>query len=234
MTVFFIGTLLLLALIAWGTWRTAQMLRAFTPDFNLLLLPTENLLRVGLIGACLALAASSELAFAQFGWQSLDVSRDLLAGVFVGLGGALIIPPLTRWAIARFGAAVYSPIIVLSVLPRNTREWVLVPLALIPTVFLEELLFRSLLLGGFGAFAPPLALALVWSLLFGALHLPQGMLGMVIAAALGALFSFLFLATQSLLAPFLAHYIINLIQLVWAAREKTWLERYHANSSDHL
>lgn len=234
MNLFILGTLLLLAFLAWGTWRTAQMLRAFTPDFNLLLLPIENLVRVALIGACLWLGGQSGQSFAQLGWQAREPARDLLAGIFVGIGGALSIPPLTRWAIARFGAAVYSPIVVLSVLPRNAREWVLVPLAFIPAVFLEELLFRSLLLGGFGAYAPPLALALVWSLIFGALHLPQGTLGMILAAALGILFSFLFLVTQSLLAPFLAHYLINLLQLVWATREKAWLENYNAGSSHHL
>jgi membrane protease YdiL (CAAX protease family) len=234
MTIFVIGTLLLLAFLAWGTWRTAQALRDFTPDFNLLLLPIENILRVGLIGACLSLAYFSGQSFAQFGWQSLDLSRDLLAGCFIGIVCALSVPPLMRGAIARFGAAVYSPIVVQSILPRNQREWLLVPLALIPAVLLEELLFRSLLLGGFGAFAPPLLLALVWSMLFGAMHLPQGMLGIVVAAALGMLLSILFLATQSLIAPFIAHYIINLLQLVWAARDKSFGEKWSADASRHL
>lgn len=234
MTLFILGTLLLLALLAWGTWRSAQVLREFTPDFNLLLLPLENLMRAVLIGACLWLGGQSGQSFAQLGWQVREPARDLLAGVFVGIGGARLVPPLVRWAIARFGTSVYSPIVVLSVLPRNAREWVLVPLALIPTVFLEELLFRSLLLGGFGAFAPPLTLALLWSLIFGALHLPQGALGMLIATALGVLFAFLFLTTQSLLTPFVAHYLVNILQLVWAARERTWLENYDANASHHL
>ncbi|MCI0478499.1 MAG: CPBP family intramembrane metalloprotease [Anaerolineales bacterium] len=232
MTIFLFGTLLLLAFLAWGTWRTAQALRDFTPDFNLLLLPAENILRVGLIGVCLGLAYFSGQSFAQFGWQSLDVSRDLLAGFFVGIVIALSVPQLTQWAIARFGASVYSPIVVKSILPRNQREWLLVPLALIPAVLLEELLFRSLLLGGFGAFAPPLLLALVWSILFGAMHLPQGALGIIVAAALGLLLSFLFLATQSVIAPLIAHYIINLLQLVWASRAKAWLDNYNSEKGE--
>lgn len=233
MTTFFIGTLLLLAFLAWGTWRTARLLREFTPDFNILLLPLENVMRLGLIGACFWLGWQSELAFAQLGWQSVNVPRDLLAGFFVGIGCALMVPPLTHWAIARFGASVYSPIVILNILPRRAREWILVPLALIPAVFLEELLFRSLLLGGFGTLAPPLVLAFVWSLLFGALHSPQGALGIAVAAALGLILSFLFLATHSLLAPFLAHYLINLLQLAWAARDRTRLENYYA-ASHHL
>jgi membrane protease YdiL (CAAX protease family) len=226
MSIFVFGTLLLLAFLAWGTWRTAQALRVWLPDFNLLLLPAENLLRLGLIVFCVVLARLSELAFAQFGWQSLDLGRDLLAGLFVGIVVALLVPPLAHWAIARFGVSVYSPVVVRSILPRHRREWLLVPLALVPAVFLEELLFRSLLLGGFGAFAPPLLLAIVWSMLFGAMHLPQGALGIVVAAALGLLLSWLFLATQSLVAPSIAHYLINLLQLVWASREKAWLETW--------
>jgi len=226
MIFFVVGTLLLLAFLAWGTWRTAQALRAWLPDFNLLLLPAENLLRLGLIVFCVVLARLSGLAFAQFGWQSLDLGRDLLAGLFVGSVVALLVPPLAHWAIARFGVSVYSPVVVRSILPRHRREWLLVPLALIPAVFLEELLFLSLLLGGFGAFAPPLLLAIVWSILFGAMHLPQGALGIVVAAALGLLLSWLFLATESLVAPSIAHYLINLLQLVWASREKAWLETW--------
>jgi len=233
-TIFVLGTLLLLAFLAWGTWHTARVLREFTPPFNLLLLPAENLLRLALIGACFWLGMQSGQSFAQLGWQSVNLARDVLAGFFVGVGCALIVPPLTHWAIARFGTSVYSPLVVLNILPRNAREWALVPLALVPAVFLEELLFRSLLLGGFGTLAPPLVLALVWSLFFGAMHLPQGALGIAVAAALGVILSFLFLATQSLLAPFLAHYLINLLQLAWAAREKTWLEQYYAHSSHRL
>jgi membrane protease YdiL (CAAX protease family) len=234
MTLFILGTLLLLAFLAWGTWHTARVLREFTPPFNLLLLPAENLLRLALIGACFWLGMQSGQSFAQLGWQSVNLARDVLAGFFVGVGCALIVPPLTHWAIARFGTSVYSPLVVLNILPRNAREWALVPLALVPAVFLEELLFRSLLLGGFGTLAPPLVLALVWSLFFGAMHLPQGALGIAVAAALGVILSFLFLATQSLLAPVLAHYLINLLQLAWAAREKTWLEQYYAHSSHRL
>ncbi|MEW5717470.1 MAG: type II CAAX endopeptidase family protein [Chloroflexota bacterium] len=225
MIFFVLGTLLLLAFLAWGTWRTAQVLRTITPDFNLLLLPAENVLRLGIILLCVFLAWLGGQPFAQFGWQSFDLSRDLLAGFFIGVVVAVCLPPLTNWAVARFGAAIYSPVVIKSILPRNRREWFFVPLALAPAVFLEELLFRSLLLGGFGSFAPPILLALVWSIVFGAMHLPQGALGIVIAAALGLLLSGLFLATQSLIAPTLAHYLINLLQLVWASRDKSFLEQ---------
>jgi membrane protease YdiL (CAAX protease family) len=54
------------------------------------------------------------------------------------------------------------------------------------------------------------------------MHSPQGALGMIVAAMLGVLLSVLFLATQNLIAPFVAHYCINLVQLVWATRDKTF------------
>ncbi len=233
MILFVIGTLLILALLAWATYRSAIFLREVQPDFNLLLLPAENLLRFALIAICIWLAQTSGQPYAQFGWETMQRTRDIVLGFAAGILVALILPPLARWAVERFGARVYSPVVVRSILPRNRREWLLVPVALVSSVFLEELLFRSLLLGGFALFVSPLVLAVVWSVLFGALHLPQGALGMVIGAVLGLLLSGMFIATASLLAPFIAHYVINFLQLVAAARDKRWLENYDTNSGSH-
>ncbi len=233
MTLFVVGTLIVLAFLSWATYRTAIFLRQAHLEFNLLLLPAENLLRLGLIAVCIALAQSSGQPLARFGWETVEPARDIVVGFAVGILVALVLPPLTRWAIVRFGAQVYSPVVVRSILPRNPREWLLVPLALVPSVFLEELLFRSLLLGGLAIFAPPVLLAFIWSIFFGAMHLPQGALGIVVAAALGVLLSALFLATSSLLAPFIAHYVINFLQLVWASKDKSWLESYATDTGSH-
>jgi HAD superfamily hydrolase (TIGR01509 family) len=217
MILFPVGTLLILVFLAWATYRTAQLLREIPSTVNLLLLPAENLLRLTLIAVCVGLGQMSRLPYAQLGWISVEPARDIVAGFSVGIAVAMILPPLTHFAVQRFGTRVYSPIVVLSVLPRTRVEWLLVPLALVPSVLLEELLFRSLLLGGFGSFASSLLLAMVWSLIFGAMHLPQGALGIVVASALGLLLSALFLVTRNLLAPFIAHYLINLLQLAWAS-----------------
>ncbi|MBI5304622.1 MAG: CPBP family intramembrane metalloprotease [Chloroflexi bacterium] len=233
MIIFSIGTLLLLAFLAWATYRTAQVLRAVKFEQNLLLMPAENMLRVVLIVICFGLALISEQPSAVFGWQTHDFARDVVLGLAAGLIGAFSLPIITRGAIARFGRRIYSPVVVLSVLPRQRDEWFAIPFALATAVLLEEFLFRALLLGGFAAFAPPLALALAWSVLFGAMHVSQGALGMIVAAALGFLFSILFLLTSSLLAPFLAHYAINLWQIAWAARDKTWLENYDTDPGSH-
>ena len=242
MVLFVVGTLVILMFLCWATYRSAVFLRQVRLDFNLLLLPAENLVRLVLILVCVWLAEQSGQPYAKFGWSAPLPARDIVVGFAIGVLIALVLPPLTQWAVARFGAQVadpstsarvYSPVVVRSILPRNRREWLLVPVALIPSVFLEELLFRSLLLGGLAVFAPPLVLAILWSMIFGAMHLPQGALGMVVAALLGLLLSALFLATASLLAPFIAHYLINVLQLVEAARDKSWLESYNENPSSH-
>jgi membrane protease YdiL (CAAX protease family) len=229
MAVFTFGTLLLLAFLAFATWRTARFLRAVALTTNLLLLPVENLMRLALVLACIVLARVSGLPYAQFGWSAAQPEQFALIGLIVGSAAAVVVPLLTRCAVARFGASVYSPIVVQSIMPRRRREWLLVPLALALAVLLEELLFRSLLLGGFGTLAPPGLLAIVGSIIFGALHLPQGALGIVVAAALGVLLSALFLATQNLIAPLVAHYLINLAQLAWAAQDRFW-ESYDTGS----
>jgi membrane protease YdiL (CAAX protease family) len=233
MILFVVGTIIVLAFLSWATYRTAVFLRQVNLDFNLLLLPAENLLRLGLIAVCIWLAWSSGQPMARFGWETAEPARDIVIGSAIGILVALALPPLTRWAIVSFGAHVYSPVIVRSILPRNQREGLLVPLALVSSVLLEEVLFRSLLLGGLAIFAPPVLLAFIWSILFGAMHLPQGALGIVVAAVLGLLLSALFLATSSLLAPFIAHYVINFLQLVWASKDKGWLESYAANPGSH-
>jgi len=93
------------------------------------------------------------------------------------LGFGLIVQVAVNWLIFRavdaFGQDVYSPRVMKAILPRSPREQILVPLAILPAALLEELLFRSLLLGGFSLFAPPLLLAAVFSLLFGLMHAPQ-------------------------------------------------------------
>ena len=234
MIFFIIGTLALLALLAWATYRSAIALREMMPNFNLVLHPVENGMRLVLVGVCVTLGVVSGLSMAQLGWTSADIARDLTLGLVVGVVVVIVLQPITNWAVEKFGRQIYSPIIILNILPRTRREWILVPLALVSAVFLEELLFRSLLVGGFSVFVSPVILAIVWSGLFGAMHAPQGALGMIVAAILGVVLAILFLLTSSLVAPFIAHYSINVLQVVIASRDKTLLENYGTTSSSNL
>ncbi len=230
MLLFILGTLTLLIFLAWATYRSARVLREIASQVNVLLLPAENVMRVGLLSVCFLLARASGLPDAQFGWNATNLAQHIWLGVMVGAIAAISVPLFTRWAIAQFGKHIYSPIVVQSIMPRRPIEWVWIPLALIPAVALEEVLFRSLLLGGFASFAPPILLAVVWSLIFGAMHAPQGTLGIVVASALGLFLSAMFLSTQNIFAPIVAHYTINLGQLVWASKDRYW-ENYDAG--DH-
>jgi membrane protease YdiL (CAAX protease family) len=230
MLLFILGTLTLLIFLAWATYRSALVLREIATQVNVLLMPAENVMRLGLLGVCFLLARASGLPDAQFGWNTTNLVQHIWLGVMVGAIVAISVPLLTRWAIAQFGKRIYSPIVVQSIMPRRPIEWLWIPLALIPAVALEEILFRSLLLGGFASFAPPFLLAVVWSLIFGAMHAPQGTLGIVVASALGLLLSAMFLSTQNIFAPIVAHYTINLGQLVWASRDRYW---EHYDAGDH-
>lgn len=229
MLFFVLGTFALLFFLAFSTWQSALVLRQIKLRANLLLLPIENVMRLGLVLICFLLGRASDLPNTQFGWTFDGAGDAITLGVIVGVLTALTIPLITRWAIRQFGKQVYSPIVVQSIMPRQREEWLWVPIALVPAVALEELLFRSLLLGGFASFAPPLLLAIIWSIIFGAMHVPQGSLGVVVASLLGIVLSILFLVTHNLLAPMVAHYLINLIQLVWAAKDRYW-ENYGEGS----
>ncbi len=231
MILFVVGTLAVVAFLAWGTYRTAQVLHLLPPTQNLLLLPVENVARLVLIGVCLAIGQASGIGYKQLGWTSLDLRRDLLLGGAVGIAVAAVLPPLTVLAVRLFGKQIYSPVVVLAIMPRSPAEWGLVPLALVPAVFLEELVFRSYLVGGFGLWIPPLVIALVASAAVGVMHLPQGSFSIVAATGMGLLLSVLFIATYSLVAPLVAHYIINLLQLIWASFDRSLLESYERTTA---
>lgn len=223
LTFFVACTLAMTAAIAYLTYRSAQLLRKIEVPFNLMLSPIENGFRLLLIIGCLLLGWLSGLPPARFGWTIESPSNNVFIGVAAGALIQIVLHPFTRWAVARFGKTMYSPIVMLNILPETRREWLLVPLALGPAALLEELLFRSLLLGGLSVLWPAIALAILGSLLFGAMHAPQGPLGIFVTGAVGFVLSLVFLWRWSLLSVFAMHYTINVLQLLRAAREREWL-----------
>jgi len=205
LVIFVAGTLILTVFVSWATYRSAQVLQKLAEvDINLLLLPAENVLRVGLVVACLILGGVSGLPREQFGWISYAPLTDVAIGVAVGVAIEAPLNALTNWAIGRFGPQVYSPLVIRSILPRTREEWTPVLLALFPAVLVEELLFRSLLLGGMS----------LW------MHSPQGRLGMILTAAISMVLAGLFLWRKSLLPPLIAHYLVNVLQLLVAHRNR--------------
>jgi membrane protease YdiL (CAAX protease family) len=222
-TLFVLLTLILLAGIGWITYQTARLLRVWTPDSNLLLAPAENALRLGLIVLCIGLGLLSGLPPVVLGWTWDDAGAAIGWGVVAGVALSLLLTGASVLALRRWGQTIYSPLVVLNILPASRREWLLVLLALFPAVLLEELLFRSLLVGGLSPLAPAWLLVIGISLLFGLLHTPQGALGVAGTALAGLVLSLLFLWQGSLLAPLVAHYTANALQLVQASRSREQL-----------
>ncbi len=224
--VFILGSILVLAALAWATYQSGRLLRSVPIRENLLLAPVENVVKAAVIALCAGLAAVSGLPPAQFGWVIAHPFEDLAAGILLGLSAQVVVNLVTSWAIARFGKGVYSPVVLKNIFPRSRREWLLVPAAMFLAVLLEEVLFRGLLLGGLSAFVPAPLLVVGLGCVFGVMHSPQGTLGMIVAALIGMILSLLFLWSGSLLAPLVAHYLLNLLQLIRAREEWRWLQEY--------
>lgn len=222
--IFIVVTLALTALIGYATQATARLLKEWKPDRNLLLIPSENILRVALIPLLIGLAVLSGLSMETFGlaWPSPLIgylAAELGIGLAVGLGMALLFVTSTLWLRQRDGNQnLYSTTIIDAILPKSNAEGVLVGLAMLPSVLLEELLFRSLLMGGLSPTAPALLLLLVTSLLFGSLHSPQGTWGIIGATLAGLIFGALFLWRGNITAAVSAHYVANMVQIGIAAR----------------
>jgi membrane protease YdiL (CAAX protease family) len=210
---FFIVTLALTGFIGYGTFATARLLRTWRPDRNLLLLPQENLVRVLLVFICIGLGVLSGVKPSALGWRWENWQADALLGLGIGLVLAFGFYAATRLLLRLGGGRFYSPSVLEILLPTNQREFWLVLLAFIPAVLVEELLFRSLLIGGLSPLVAPLVLVLGGGILFGLVHSPQGVWGMAGAGLAGVIFGLLFLATGSLIAPLVAHYVANSVQI---------------------
>ena len=223
---FVLGTLLILALLGYATYQSGKLLNSVPLRDNLLLAPVENLVKGVLVVVCVALALASGLPADLFGWASASPFTQLAAGIMAGLATHFVATLITPWAISHWGKSVYSTVVIKNIYPRSRREWLLAPAAMFLAVLLEEVLFRSLLLGGFSAFVPGALLVAGLAIVFGLMHSAQGPLGMVVSAVIGVEFSLLFLWSGSLLVPLVAHYTVNMLQLLRAHEEWRWIEEY--------
>lgn len=218
------GALGLLAFLCWATYRSGILLRTADIPFNILTAPLEVLARLVLIVVCVGLGLISGLPWVQLGWTSADPALDVALGLAVGVLIQVPLNVVASWAVRVWGPHLYDPRVILNILPRNRRQWVTVPLAFVSAVVLEELLFRSLLVGGLSAIAPALLLAAGFALVFGLVHWPQGVLGVVATTVAAFVLAVLFLVRGSLLPPLVAHYVVNVLQVVLASRQREALE----------
>ena len=225
---FVLLTLALTSALAYFTYRSAEILPTLPPGSNVVLSLPDVITRAVLCLVCVGLGRLSGVGSARLGWAPPATEQDALLGVLLGVAGAIVLFPLTQWAARRLGPGAYSDLLLRFVIPRTPRQWLLTPPVFALAVLLEELWFRSLLLGGLnGVLVASLSvperlllplLVVLGAALFGWLHAPQGWLGMFMAGLLSLGLSLLSLARQSLLAPFLAHWVFNLLQLLRAAR----------------
>ena len=216
--VFVAGTLALTIFISYTTFATAMLMRRWRLTSNPLLSKADTVVRLMLIGVCIGLGAISGLDYRTLGWTWENAWQQLLLGGAIGLGLGLGLHVLSQWVRNSMGTRLYSKTFSEMIIPRTQREFYFIAAALIPVVILEELLFRSLLIGGFSPLLPAWLLVILTSLVFGALHLPQGAWGIVGASIAGAIFGLLFLFEHSVLAPMVAHYVANLLQIMLVFR----------------
>lgn len=216
---FVLLTLLLTIMVSYGTMATSRLLQTWKPDRNLLLMPAENGLRLALVPLLILFGFISGLPHSKLGWMWTDIVTESLVGFLWGLSAALFFFLATFW-LHKFDidGSIYSTTIIDAIMPRNKVEGVLVCLAMVPAVIVEELLFRSLLLGGFQPLLPSAFLLALSSLLFGLLHLPQGRWGVIGATGAGCLFGLLFIHRANILVPIVAHYVANVLQIGLASR----------------
>jgi len=217
---FLLVTLALTGFIGYGTFATARLLHTWRPECNLLLLPQENAARVLLVFVCIGLGLLSGVKPLALGWQWTNWQTDALLGLGIGLVLAFGFYAATRLLLKLGGGRFYSPSVLEILLPTNRREFWLVLLAFLPAVLVEELLFRSLLIGGLSPWIAPLALVLGGGVVFGLVHSPQGVWGMAGAGLAGVIFGLLFLETGSLVAPLVAHYVANSVQIGLAIQSR--------------
>lgn len=208
-----------MALIAISTVHTSQVLRSWTPSFNLLLSLPENALRLALVAACIAWGAWVGPGASPLGWRTTYWLQDTVLGAGAGVTLAGVLALVGKGVERRWGEAVFDAKILRCILPASRGEWPGVLLALLPAAALEELIFRSLPLGGAaatGGRALPYFLLWPLALLFGALHWPQGGWGVAGTTLAGIALSLLFLLTGGIWAPLAAHYVMNVTQVCTA------------------
>jgi membrane protease YdiL (CAAX protease family) len=223
---FVFGSLGLTVGLAWATYQSGRLLRAVPVRENLLLAPVENIVKGILVLMCIGLGLLSGAPAQHLGWTLDNGWRDLGMGIILGLATQSFANAFTLGAIKLWGKEIYSPVVMRNIMPRTRAEWLLVPAALGLAVVLEELLFRSLLIGGLSTTVPMPILVIGFAAIFGLMHSPQGILGVVLTGVLGLWLSMLFIWSGGLLLPLVSHYVINFLQLLKAQEKRTWLDSY--------
>ncbi len=154
-------------------------------------------------------------SWAPVAWARMLATEALAIGLVIGLIVGLVVLTIVGIRAARQEQDVIVVGDIRSMLPRNRQELRLGALLSLNAGVVEELVFRLALPAAlFGASGSAVA-ALVGSiLLFGALHLYQGVAGVIGTAVVGAMMMALYVVSGSILVPIVLHAIFDLRSLV--------------------
>lgn len=143
---------------------------------------------------------------AQLLWSSVAV-----AGVYAYLAVSAIVISVLVLLVPELMGDIRERIDVLKSMPVGRTG--LTILLLLPVAAHEEIIFRGLLLPYLRRLTGHWWVAvLISSAIFGALHLPQGVLGALQITGIGAVLGLIFVWSRSLLAVTVAHFIFNFVQ----------------------
>ena len=156
------------------------------------------------------------------GWAGArDIGRliagdpGIAAGVVVGVVVALVVLTWIGISAARKEDDITTIGDIRAMLPRNRQELVLGGALSVNAGVLEELMFRLALPAViYGASGSAVAAVVVSLALFGALHLYQGVAGIVGTAVVGGLMMLLYVLSGTILLPIVAHVLFDLRSLV--------------------
>ncbi|MFB6072287.1 MAG: lysostaphin resistance A-like protein [Halobacterium sp.] len=149
-------------------------------------------------------------------WAAADPgvsTRAVVAGVGAGVALAAANVGVMR-ALDRVGVS-YDASLQEALTPATPVGWAFLLVVALPLVAgFEEFLFRGVLVGAFAAGfgVSPWLLAVPSSVAFGAAHTAQGATGVVVASLLGVALAAVYLATGSLAAAVVAHYVVNAVE----------------------
>lgn len=185
----------------------------------------SSFLEFGGIAAVLLLLAAfaiGPLLAAMSSWPGVRELRDitarqpvLVAVVAFVLVAAIVVLTSIGAVAARKDEAVVTVGDIRAMLPRNRQELLLGGLLSVNAGLVEELLFRLALPAAiYGASGSAIAAVVGSLLLFGALHLYQGIPGIVGTTIVGALMMLLYAVSGTIVLPMVVHALVDLRSLV--------------------
>lgn len=148
-------------------------------------------------------------------WLRTLLGNGVFVGVVIGIVVGLVVLTLVGIRAARKEQGVLVVGDIRSMLPRNRQELRLGALLSLNAGLVEELVFRFALPAAiYGASGSALAAVAGSVLLFGALHLYQGVAGVVGTTVVGAVMMLIYVVTGSIVVPIVLHAVFDLRSLV--------------------